>query len=184
MKLFSAFALTALLLSGVAHAEDAVSPKRLALAKEVMSLNGSGAVYDHFDQTLDAMIAQVRRNLPGADDQVIADIKKIAIEEFTAVKPELIEKTAEVYARHFSEGDLRALIVFYKTPAGKRFAAELPALSNEIVKLNEPFNTRFTARLKVYILDYMAKQQAEQDAEHKGDEKPAPDQGSEKAKPQ
>jgi hypothetical protein len=151
MRLLAAAALAFAVALPAAGAEDAVSPARLALAKQVMELNGSAAAYADYGKNLDRMVEQLRQSMPGADDATIADIKKIAVEEFDAYRPTLIDGVVRVYAKHFSERDLKALVAFYKSDAGKHFAAEIPAVSQECMDLTAPFMTRFLERIREYI---------------------------------
>lgn len=159
MKVLFAASLAFLLLGSASQAEDNIAPAKLELAKQVMLLSGATAAYDSYEKNLDLMVNQIRQYMPGADDATMADIKKIAVEEFTAYKPTLMENAAKVYAQHFTDKDLKGLIAFYKTDAGKHFAAEMPALSSESVKLTEPFTQRFMARLQEYIATRVAAEQ-------------------------
>jgi|GEM_PF-1307379 len=158
MKILFAASLAFLLLGSASRAEDEIAPARLELAKQVMQMSGATAAYDEYEKNLDLMVNQIRQYMPGADDATMADIKKIAVEEFTAFKPTLMENAAKVYAKHFTDKDLKGLIAFYKTDAGKHFAAEMPALSAESIKLTEPFTQRFMARLQQYIAGRIAEQ--------------------------
>jgi hypothetical protein len=163
MRILAGTALALLLAVGSARAEDAVAPQRVALAKQVMELSGATKLYDNYDKNLDTMLVQLRQSMPNLDDATAADIKKMAVEEFNASKPEMIEGTATIYARHFSERDLKALVAFYKSDAGQHFTTELPAVMTESMQLMAPFNKRFYGRLQQYIADKIAAQAAEHD---------------------
>ncbi len=152
---------------GAARADDAIAPERLALAREVLDLSGASKVYDDYGKNLDAVITQLRQSMPGVDDTVVADLKKIATEEFTAARPEMIDGTIKIYARHFTESDLKALVAFYKSDAGQHFAAELPAVSTECMQLNVTFTRRFIARFQQYIATKIAGENASQDKDKK-----------------
>jgi len=167
MRIFAGTALAMLLAFGPCHAEDAVAPERLVLAKQVMELSGALKLYDDYDKILDPMLAQIRQSVPNLDDATVADLRKIAVEEFNASKPDMIEGTAKIYARHFSEEDLKALIVFYKTSAGQHFTTELPAVAAESMQLTEPFSKRFIGRLQQYVADKIAAKKASEDKDKK-----------------
>jgi uncharacterized protein len=160
MRILAAAALAILLAAPAARAEDQISPERLALAKQVMELNGSTAAYSNYNENLDRMVDQLRQSMPGVDDATVADIKKIAVEEFNAYRPTLIDGIVHVYAKHFSERDLKALVTFYKSDAGKHFAAEIPAVSQECMELSTPFMTRFLQRIREYIAAKIAAEAA------------------------
>ena len=164
MRLLATTALAVLLAVSAARAEDPIAPERLALAKQVMELNGSASAYANYDKNLDRMVEQMRASMPGADDETIADIKKIAVEEFNAYKPTLMDGVVKIYAKHFTESDLKALIKFYKSDAGQHFAAEIPAISQECMDLNVPFTARLMERIRGYIMAKIAAAQKAEEA--------------------
>lgn len=47
---------------------------------------------------------------------------------------ELLASSAEVYRKHFSSQDIAALLVFYRSPAGQKFLAEMPSLTQESMR--------------------------------------------------
>ncbi len=155
-KLAAALIFTAAFCSVSSFAEDEISPARLALAKQVMEVNGSANAYENYDKNLELMVSQVRQAAPGIDDATVAELRKIANEEFLAYKPTLIEGTEKIYAKHFSEDDLRALLAFYKTDAGKHFAAETPGLTAECLQLTAPFSKRIMQRFITYVQSRVA----------------------------
>ena len=183
MRLLTTTALAVLVAFSAARADDQVSPERLDLAKQVMELNGSAAAYASYDKNLDRMVEQMRASMPGADDATISDIKKIAVEEFNAYKPTLMDGVVKIYAKHFTESDLKALIKFYKSDAGQHFAAEIPAISQECMDLNVPFTARLMERIRGYLMAKLAAaQKAEEAAPPPAAAKPAPKASKDKAK--
>ena len=168
------------LLIPAAQAED--SPQSLALAKQVMELNGSTAAYEDYNKNLDHMVDQLKASMPGVDDATIADIKKIAVEEFTAYRPTLIDGIAHSYAKHFSERDLKALVAFYRTEAGKHFAAETPAVTQEILALNAPFTRQFLQRIREYFAAKIAAEAAKTPEPAKAPEPASPESPKDKSK--
>ncbi len=164
MRILAGTAVAVLLAFGSCQAEDAIAPERLVLAKQVLDLSGAAKFYDHYDQNLDAMLSQLRQSMPGLDDATMADLKKIAVEEFNASRPEMVEGAAKIYARHFSEDDLKALVAFYKSSAGQHFAGELPAVAAESMQLTVPLTQRVIGRFQQYIAAKIAAQNTSPDA--------------------
>ncbi|MDE2182631.1 MAG: DUF2059 domain-containing protein [Alphaproteobacteria bacterium] len=158
-KFLTAAAMALTLVMPAFAADQDIAPERLALAKQLMELSGATKVYDNFDKNLDVMLNQM---LQGShpDEATIADLKKIAVEEFNADRPQMMDGAVKIYARHFTEDDLRALITFYKSDAGQHFAAELPVVSQECIQLDVPFMQHLMARVKQYIADKAAAQKA------------------------
>ena len=159
----AAFLAFGLLAFGAARADDAIAPERLALARQVLDLSGATKAYNNYDKNLDMMLAEIEQSLPPLDDATMADIKKIAVDEFAAAKPQLIDGAVKIYARHFSENDLNAQIAFYKSDAGQHFSAEIPAIAAECVQLNVPFTRSFMAHLQRYIAEKIAAQKASEE---------------------
>lgn len=42
-----------------------------------------------------------------------------------------------VYARHFTEDELKAIIAFYRTPAGEKMIAAMPQISRESMEIGQ-----------------------------------------------
>jgi hypothetical protein len=62
---------------------------------------------------------------------------------------DLVAWTAEVYAAHFSAAELKALLKFFESPAGKKFNGLQPQINAELVqKVVAVYPKRFEAALK------------------------------------
>lgn len=62
---------------------------------------------------------------------------------------DLLAWTAEVYAAHFDTAELRALVKFYRSPAGAKLSSLLPQLNAELLqKVIAVFPRRFEDALK------------------------------------
>jgi len=62
---------------------------------------------------------------------------------------DLLDWTADVYAAHFSAGELRQLEKFYRTPLGTKLNNLLPQVTGEVFqKVVQVFPKRFEAALK------------------------------------
>jgi len=47
---------------------------------------------------------------------------------------ELLEVMVPVYQKHFTKGDIEALVAFYSGPTGQKFLKELPAITQEAMQ--------------------------------------------------
>jgi hypothetical protein len=47
---------------------------------------------------------------------------------------EMMSATAEIYRKHFTSGDIGALVSFYQSPAGQKFLNEMPSLLQESMR--------------------------------------------------
>lgn len=51
------------------------------------------------------------------------------------VSSEYMSKVADIYAKYFSDDDIRAVIQFYQTPAGQHYIAKIPQVTADIAQL-------------------------------------------------
>jgi hypothetical protein len=131
MKKALALALFCLLAApGFSRADDqapqaaapAIEPEKEALIRQVLMLSGAAKLAD---QMLDALIASFKKSKLSVPDSYWDDFRK------NADTNGLIEQMIPLYARHFSDDDLRGLVAFYNSPAGKKYVAEAPQLTQE-----------------------------------------------------
>jgi hypothetical protein len=47
---------------------------------------------------------------------------------------EMMAASAEIYRKHFTSDDIKALLAFYRTPSGQKFLTEMPALVQESMR--------------------------------------------------
>jgi hypothetical protein len=72
--------------------------------------------------------------------------------------PGLLENTAKIYARHFSEGEMHDMIAFYKSDTGKRVVTEMPALMRESMQMSVEISQRIVQRFIQYMQERAAKE--------------------------
>jgi len=76
--------------------------------------------------------------------------------EYASKQPELLNEVARVYAEHFTEAELKGLVVFYKSPLGQKMVKEEPAIIDESLRraqtwgdaLSGTVMTRFRQEMK------------------------------------
>lgn len=102
------------------------TPTMVALAAEILELKGGTAA---FDPAIDGVIAhhkglfmQMNPNTGRALDEVERSLRST----IAAKRQELRLEVARGYASQFSEGDLKELVAFYKTPLGKKIIEQEP----------------------------------------------------------
>lgn len=72
-----------------------------------------------------------------AEEKARARVRLDAItEEIFKQMPfeEMMASIAEIYRKHFSSGDVQALIGFYRSPTGQKFLKEMPTLMQESMR--------------------------------------------------
>lgn len=106
-----------------ASAPAAVTPGARRAAEELLGLMNTAAVLRSgseasFDAQIKAqpLMAPFRATMQAWADKYLT---------WEALGPQLVQ----VYAEEFTEGDLRQMIAFYRTPVGQKLASRLPTLT-------------------------------------------------------
>lgn len=128
---FAALAAT-VTLAGFAIAEETLSESHLAAARDAILAAKVLTPYDNFlpliaDQTRTLFV----RSNPSASAEIDEVVNTIAL-QLVEKRPELNQTIYEVWARRFSEEELKEIATFYNSPVGQKFSnlgGELTALS-------------------------------------------------------
>jgi len=72
---------------------------------------------------------------------------------------EMLEVQVPVFQKHFTHGDIDALIAFYSSPAGRKYLAELPAMSSESMQAMSPIIQKMMAKATERIKEEVAQAQ-------------------------
>lgn len=107
-------------------------------------------------QILDARLPQIMSMAlskdPGLSDEKKTRIGIVMREEFDAAIPELLEKTAQIYASNFTEDELQDVIDFHESSTGKKFQKLTPQIIQESLKHGQAWGqaveTRAIKRLR------------------------------------
>lgn len=62
--------------------------------------------------------------------------------------PKFHDAIAQVYAKNFSLDELQAIVRFYKTPAGKKFAVKLPTITMESQQAGLKWGQQIAAKVR------------------------------------
>lgn len=136
-----------------------ISAEKLNLASELIEVSGASRMFSNSDGMIAAIFAQFRKSGINIDGDTETELKKICSEELEAAKPGLLEQYREIYARHFSEADMRDMIAFYKSAAGQHVVTEMPAIMREAAPLSADLMMRVMKRTMAYM-----KERADKDA--------------------
>jgi hypothetical protein len=108
----------------------AADPERMALANELSQLLSSeAAIVSQVQRMLandmpkamlaDANVAALEKANPGALKAMIAAMEPIMLRHMKTELPKLWARTNAIYANNLSAADLRAVLAFYRSPAGR-----------------------------------------------------------------
>lgn len=130
------------LLASATHAQQAPppDPARLAAAKQVLEASGS----------LETMLAAMKANLPAqrtASPQIPAEFWTRFEARIVKDAPQLADSIAVVYASMFTLQDLQALVLFYRSPVGRRLRERQPALAMQGAAIGQRWGMRIGAEV-------------------------------------
>lgn len=64
---------------------------------------------------------------------------------------DLIDAMIPVYQKHFTKGDIDAVVAFYSTPAGQKFLKEMPAITQESMQASMGIAQKMVAKMQQQI---------------------------------
>ncbi len=115
----------------MAHAED-MAESHIQAAK--LALSASKATTP-FDQILPGLSERVKQGFIQIRPDLSDDISRVTDEtaiEVAARRGDLENEAARVYAKVFSEDELKTIAEFYNSPAGQKLISEAPILAREM----------------------------------------------------
>jgi hypothetical protein len=127
---------------GASAQTQAPDPGRMAAAKEMMV--ASGAV-KQFDEAIPLLVGQMARSFMTLVPDKAKEIREVFDQlgpRFLERKGELIDQVAELYAAELSQAELEAVVAFYKSPVGLKFAAAQPRIVRQSVMLGQRWGER------------------------------------------
>jgi hypothetical protein len=117
------------MLAGGAQAQTEARSDKHDLARELIETTGAmNRSVDILDAVLPPLFDIIKRSNPGVSDATLDELKRLALEEYKASLPELIDPIATVYESNYSEDELRQLIDFYKSPLGRKTLEKMPVI--------------------------------------------------------
>ena len=156
LALIAALAVGWIAMAGAARAQ-APSPGAIAAAKELVALKGGGSM---FDPLVPGVIESAKNNFLPTNPQLAGPLTEVATQlhkEYAPKRAELLDLVATTYARHFTEAELKEIVAFYKTPAGKKMNAQEPAAIQESLTAAQQWANEFSDTVLQRFRTEMAK---------------------------
>lgn len=108
---------------------------------KMMEVSGTNASYQGM---IKQMISSFRAQQPNASEEAMATMEK-TLNEFSMSK--LVDKLMPVYQKHLTEKDLKGIIAFYESPAGKNYAAKVPMIMQESMAAGQQWGAEIGAEV-------------------------------------
>ena len=124
----------ALLLASPAAYAQQPSAAAMATAKEIVTVTGATAL---FNPLIAGVVEQAKLLFLQQNPALSKDLNEIAAKMRSDLAPrfsELVNEVARNYAINFTEAELKDVLAFYKSPAGKKLISEQPKVVDASLK--------------------------------------------------
>jgi hypothetical protein len=105
------------------HSHDMMHNMIVAMAKPMHQM-----VHDQFVKDKDKLPADFETRMNKMMDDMIKDIPL----------DEMMQAMVPTYQKHFTKGDINALVIFYSSPTGQKLLREMPAIMGEAMEATMP----------------------------------------------
>lgn len=137
-------------------AQPAFSANHLALAREVILISG---ITRSFDAIIPAFGEQIKKNAvtrPELSNDLDATLKSLE-PEMQLQKNRMVEIAAKLYAQRLSEAEMKEVVAFFRSPAGKRYVETQPQILDEMVGAMQDWTQEVSEYIMVRVRAEMGK---------------------------
>lgn len=112
----------------------AVSAAERADILKLINTTGALDIGMHVGSALaDQLIGNIKRLHPEISDVAVRDIKQACADILNrpSTRAKLVDASVRIYAKYYTDADIRGMIRFYNTPLGKKIIRNAPKVSQE-----------------------------------------------------
>lgn len=134
-----------------------ITPAQLAAARELVIASGMSR---SFGVVIPEFVNQIGASLTETRPELTEDLKKVFTElapEFNKQADEMTDIAAQIFAKHMSEADLKASVVFFNSPPGKQYVAAQPAILTDIVAAMQGWQGKVSTTMMTRVREEMKK---------------------------
>lgn len=122
------------LLAGPAARAQTVTDAQIDVARSAITALGVTNVFDNILPNLAARLkAQLIQSYPNLEEQINSTVDKQAI-ALAPRRGDLEKEAAIVYAKAFTQDELKQIATFFNSPAGKKLISDQPVANRELGK--------------------------------------------------
>jgi len=139
----AAVVFTMAMFTGLASAEEP-TPAAVAVAKELIVLKGSTQLWD---AVVPGVIEQVKAVFMQTNPALGKELSDVAAQLRTEYAPrasQLVDQVAQLYARTFTEQELKDALTFYKSPLGRKIVNEEPKVLDDGFRRIQQWANKFS----------------------------------------
>ena len=129
----------------------------VALARDVLTAKGANAT---FDPVVRGVIESVKNSFLPTNPGLSRELNEVTAQlqrEYDSKRGEIMDTVATAYARHFSEQELKDMLLFFKTPLGQKIAREEPGAIQEGFKSASDWSNAFAGTVMTRVRSEMQK---------------------------
>jgi hypothetical protein len=134
--ILAGLALVAMGAGAPAYADEA---ERLALARQIVATRSEAAEMQFFEASLPYYMATMEQAL-NLTEQERERLPAMLREEYRAALIPSRERSAQTYVRIFTEEDLREVVAFYQSSAGRKFLDRQTEIQQDSIELQRVMN--------------------------------------------
>jgi hypothetical protein len=134
----------ALVAFGPAAHSQQPSAAAMATAKELIASTGAAAV---FNPLISGVVEQAKLLFLQQNPALVNDLNEIANQMRTDLEPRFVDLTdemARLYATHFTDQELKAVLVFYQSPVGKKLLAQQPTVVDDSMRFAQDWANKLS----------------------------------------
>ncbi len=122
-----------------AFAQDKTSYQNMV--KKMLEANGSEGAFKTGIKQMFSMFREQKSNVPSEVwNSFEAEFEKTSMDDLSVM-------LAPVYEKHLTEADLKKIIEFYETPAGKKFATATPLIMQESMQVGQEWGMKIAQQV-------------------------------------
>ncbi len=124
-----------------------ISPSHMAAALAAIDATTATASFDtRLPQIANEVTNRLIRARPDLHQEIADTVQAVAL-KLAVRRRELDQDVARVYAKAFSEDELKAITTFLKSPAGQKYQTEGPAVFRDTLQAVQSWSDRVGAEL-------------------------------------
>ena len=135
-----AIALTSLVAPAAPARAQAIEESFRTDVEELLRMTGAAQLGAQFVNVMYGQILEdLKRSQPNAPVRMLELIRQVLEEEFTKAfaGPDFTSRTVAIYAKHFTQADVRGLLIFYRSDVGQKVIKVMPTVLQESMALGQ-----------------------------------------------
>jgi hypothetical protein len=151
------FALACLTGAANAQAQQQPTPGALAAAKELLEIKGAQTL---LGPIVPGVVETAKKSLMQSNPNLVKELNEVAGQLRAELAPrssEIIQNFVVLYAQRFTEPELKQIVAFYRSPLGKKFLTDEPAVMDDGFKQAQSWADRLSEQVIARFREEMKK---------------------------